>query len=214
MSQEYPVKVNMYREAFAKAEQAMRFAEFSINNLARDTPDSNAYGKMPAETPSGVVIPSINELRYSAKHFADYMADGNGTETDEHLQRAIRHCIRARFDALRATVLFLVRDFRQFSEDYRMLNLDIEGIDAHRNTVEEVLDFLCENRCGDTEAECARLQDAIDRLRPFFIYSSSQRGRFNLLLAEMRESKRSAWIIGIIGCVGSAVLGYLLSKFF
>lgn len=228
--QEY--HVNTYREEFAKAERAIRFAELSINSLALNAPESDECCDRPTETPKGVVIPAVNELRYSAKHFADYIADS----CPEHFQRAIRHCVRARFDALRATILFLVRDFRQFSEDYRMLTLDIEGIDAHRNTIESILDFLCEERHGDTDEECTRLQEAIDKLRPFFIHSSSQRGRLNLLLAEMqtrsemtiaeiqakhdatiaelRKGTKVAWITGAIFAVVGAVLGFILGKYY
>ena len=85
-----------YREEFLKAEQAIGFAELSINSLGIiKASEGDKCCDKPAETPNGVVIPAINELRYSAKHYADYIADPS---TPEQLQRAIRHCIRARFN--------------------------------------------------------------------------------------------------------------------
>ena len=207
-----------YKEAFAKAEVAVRFAELSIHNLSIDrSSDEACCERMP--TPSGVVVPAINELRYSAKHMIDALSLADKNAADEQMRRAIRHCERARFDALRATVLFFIRDFRQFSEDYRMIADPIEGAEEHRKVVEETLDFLCADQGSDSPDEgCKKLQDAVDRMRPFFMASSSVRGQLNQVLAGMeqhktetrqdaKDSKKATIWFTVLGIV----VGYLLS---
>ncbi|MDR1964822.1 MAG: hypothetical protein LBQ50_13700, partial [Planctomycetaceae bacterium] len=105
-----------FHDAFLKAEEDIKFAELSVGSLASiEEDDCNSQS-----TPRGIIVPSINELRYAARHFSNAIQLGNcSDEYSEQIQRAVRHCIRARLDALRATVLFLVRHFQCFSQDYR-----------------------------------------------------------------------------------------------
>jgi len=201
-----------YREEFAKAESAIRYADYSINILSSDTSESKSeedgFTERVKGVTTGIVVPAINELRYSAKHFSDYIGDEKNIED---LRRAIRHCYRARYDALRATALFLIRNFRDFLEDYRMLPLaDIVGIDDHQIVVENTLELLCKQ--GDTEDECIRLQKSINILSPFFKRYTAHRNDLNnkLLLLEMKRQSYTTWIVGII-CL---IVGFALNHFF
>ena len=108
------VTIADFHKAFLEAEVEIKFAELSIDSLAsvEDEDYDSTY------QPRGVVIPAINELRYAAKHLSCAMQENVAEEyRSEQLHRAIRHCVRARLDALRAVVLFFARDFWNSNTD-------------------------------------------------------------------------------------------------
>jgi hypothetical protein len=208
--------IKKFQEAFQKAEEAIRFADLSITTLAKTTPSEDCCESAP-KAPKGIAIASVNELRYASHHFTCFLLCDSEEDQKEQLQRALRHCYRSRYDALRAAVLFMVRDFKIFSEDYKDVPHDIDGMDNHRRIVETVIDFTCKEPHGDTEEQCCRLQNAISDMRPFFLYSSSQRSILNKLHAEMskqsQSSNKTTWLATIFGALFGAVAGYLLGKF-
>ena len=105
------VTIADFHKALLDAEEEIKFSELSIDSLASVEDDDRAA----ICQPRGVVLPAINELRYAAKHFSCAVQEGVAeAEQQEQLRRAIRHCIRARLDALRAVVLFFARDFYRF----------------------------------------------------------------------------------------------------
>ena len=189
-----------FHTAFLEAEEEVKFAELFIDGLASIENDDcvSAY------QPRGVVIPSINELRYAAKHLSSAMQEGVSEEyRSEHINRGIRHCIRARLDALKAVILFLVRDFHRFTDDYRLLNIsaeDQERFNAHRQTVWEVLSKLSKDRSQSTKEDCENLKTAIENLHNVYCDVQKFRGVFNKLVEKIdKQGKTSTkqWVIGI-----------------
>ncbi|MBF0184121.1 MAG: hypothetical protein HQM06_07015 [Magnetococcales bacterium] len=61
-----------------------------------------------------IIIPAINELRYAGRHLLTYLSK-NGVE---QLRRAKTHCQRAIYDASEAPVLYYMREFQKFQQDY------------------------------------------------------------------------------------------------
>lgn len=217
--------------AFTNAEKAIIYADFSISNLSRQLQDDDLSACYcittdVREQPKGVVIPAINELRYAGRHMIDALLLHDDSEKyQEQLRRSLRHCYRARFDALRATVLYMIRDFRNFSSDYEEIlrhSLDIEDekkakIQKHRTLVESIILYLEKNSLnGNTETKCNTLQKAVNRMRPFFLNASSLRSTLNEIKAnnnlhhrelknqcddlelQLKRSKWTAWISGIV----------------
>jgi hypothetical protein len=186
-----------YCEAFGKAESAIRFADYSISSLATSAQAREDCCALPVVAPKGVSIAAVNELRYSAYHFSKALSlkidpafDAQTKkrikyERADQIQRALRHCYRARFDALEATVLHFIRDFKAFAEDYKTIHSEGDGLHEHQHTIEKTLDFLNTETARDTEEKCAVLQKAIDNLRPGYLFCLSMRSRFNNVLAEM-----------------------------
>jgi len=118
------VKIDEFQEAFTKAEEEIRFAEMAIGCLSSDEDGSCVSNSQPR----GVVIPAINELRYAAKHLSKALKVGEDeSQIDEQLQRAIRHCVRSRLDALKAVVLFL-------SQHFFLLPVIIKGLTSLKKT--------------------------------------------------------------------------------
>jgi len=120
-----------FRQAFAKAEEDIKYAELSIGGIESIESEDCVSGA----NPRGIVVPSINELRYAAKHISDALVEGiSDKDRETQIDKAIRHCVRARLDALRATIIFLSQHFHHFSQDYSLSNLP----DRVRNRQNEI----------------------------------------------------------------------------
>ncbi len=201
-----------FREAFSKAEEDIKYAELAIYSFSTNEDDDCL--KNTNESPRGVVVPSLNELRYAAKHLLNAMQlDSSSPEYQEQIRRATRHCIRARLDALKATVLFLVRDFRAFSQDYRLVPLpqnERDQMNAHRETIQAALKILSKDHSQSTNEECGKLKECVERLHGFYLVVERDRDKYNQILAEIDNHNKSStmqWMVGLAIAVISFLLG-------
>jgi hypothetical protein len=62
-----------------------------------------------------LTMPAVNELRYAGYHVSNYLEN---TELLDELNRAVGHCKRAIYDAYEASILYNIKEFRAFKEDY------------------------------------------------------------------------------------------------
>ena len=62
-----------------------------------------------------LTMPAVNELRYAGYHVSNYLEN---TELTDELNRAVGHCKRAIYDAYEASILYNIKEFRAFKEDY------------------------------------------------------------------------------------------------
>jgi len=63
----------------------------------------------------GLVVPTVNELRYCGKHLLDACT---GEDVEENLRRAKSHCQRAIYDASEAASLAALQSFDDFRTRY------------------------------------------------------------------------------------------------
>ena len=63
-----------------------------------------------------VDIPSINELRYAGHHIVKHISG----DTDDHIEKAEKHCKRAIYDAHELSVVDSLEKIRLFEKDYRI----------------------------------------------------------------------------------------------
>jgi hypothetical protein len=211
------VTIADFHKAFLEAEAEIKFAELFVSGLA-SVEDTDCVG---ACEPRGVVIPAINELRYAAKHISSAMQEDVAEDYRmEQLRRAVRHCIRARLDALRSIVLFLSRDFQQFSDDYRLLDIaeeDREQLNVHRKKIWDVLSKLSRDHSNSTSEDCEKLKASIDELHSVYLDVSKFRGKFNQVLSRIESKIESTvgkhdktstwqWQIGIIVAIILALI--------
>ena len=89
----------------------------------------------------------LNELRYAGQHLIAAEASGEEKVIDEHLYKAERHCVRAKYDAKESTILALLKwiahyrelglttsELEKFVPDWREL---LRKAEAARKTLEE-----------------------------------------------------------------------------
>jgi len=207
------VKIDDFHEAFTKAEEEIHFAEMAIGGLSSDEDDACVSKSQPR----GVVIPAINELRYAAKHLSKALkAREDESQINEQLQRAIRHCIRSRLDALKAVILFLSRHFFSFTGDYKRLNVPEEDrkiLNSHRQRIWDILNSLARHHAEDTDAECEQMREAIEELCKIYVDVEGRRGAYNVLLEKMnRHDKTTLW--QCIAGIAFALLLFFITLFF
>lgn len=203
-----------FRKSFSKAEEDIKYAELSIDSLA-SAEDSHCN---PGVNPRGIVVPSVNELRYAAKHLSDALAEEiSGQQKAEHIDKAIRHCVRARLDALKATVYFLGQHFQRFSQDYRLTNLPSE-VRAHQNDLHSkfvgIFWEIAQSHTDRTDTECDVLRAKVQELHGFYLEVEKQRDVFNQLLYENRKHDRVSTVLWIVGIIISVISGIVIGKFF
>ena len=120
-----------------------------------------------AERVSGdVALPAVNQLRYALCHLLE-----------DNLDAAVRHCVRARYDAYEATIgYFLDYIATFFEQDYpiSLLNLHLPKWREYRETFVESRAVLCKirklrdaddavfERIADVTARLAEIRDGID----------------------------------------------------
>ncbi len=66
-----------------------------------------------------LIIPSVNELRYAGHHLAKAIKTSGQEEHGGEIEKAIKHCKRAFYDAAEVGILFYLEEFKIFQNDYR-----------------------------------------------------------------------------------------------
>ena len=203
-----------FRKAFAKAEEDIKYAELSIGGIESIEGEDCASGA----NPRGIVVPSINELRYAAKHISNALINGIADKDREsQIDKAIRHCVRARLDALRATIIFLNQHFHHFSQDYSLTNLP-DTVRNRQNEIREkivvVLKSISQIQTHATDEECDFLRKQLQELHGFYLEVEKQRDVFNQILYETRRHDKTSTVLWIVGVIISALIGILVGKFF
>ena len=66
-----------------------------------------------------LVVPAVNQLRYTGNHLIRYLSDPLGSTAMDELGDAVKHCKRAAYDAYEAAILNQLMEYRKFKNDYR-----------------------------------------------------------------------------------------------
>ncbi len=67
-----------------------------------------------------LIVPAVNQLRYTGNHLVRYLADPSN---ESELFEAERHCKRASYDAYEAAILYYLKLFHKFKDDYRRVSI-------------------------------------------------------------------------------------------
>jgi hypothetical protein len=212
-----------YREALIKAERAIKYAECCIDSFTDPEGSEDDCCQFNTKINS-VVVPAVNELRYAAKHISKifYPSDSSQINTEE-LDKAIRHCVRAKYDALHAISLYLIRDFQHFIRDYQESSeaLDaIEGFTDHCVFVEQTLLYISEI-ADYTDEVCEELMEKIKRLKQLYLITKSARATGDSVYTKLElqikklevQNKQAKWwtmLWALAGIAIGAVITYLL----
>ena len=140
----YEVQRQRCKNELRSAEDAIKEGELIFN--------SSSDGSIEYQ---GIFIPALNELRYAAKHLADFILSDNL----EDIYEAIFHCVRAKNDALDCLVEYLLREVRWFEKQYEELEIDEvlgEKYKNYRRQIEVALDGLGKFPEDDEKSKDAR----------------------------------------------------------
>jgi len=109
-------KAENYCKAYRDAEQHVKCAEKTIQSI-----DPTGKTDLTGGTGSlrGILIPSINELRYAGWHAVRALEAQNNEDRAVEWDSAEDHCFRASYDAFDAQLQYIVGECAIFQNDYR-----------------------------------------------------------------------------------------------
>ncbi|MDA3898214.1 MAG: hypothetical protein PF482_18925 [Desulfobacteraceae bacterium] len=107
------------RELFAEAEKAIKYIEDFGGEL---------------------VVPAVNQLRYTGNHLVRYLSSLDGDE----LRDAGKHAKRATYDAYEAAIVYHLLEYKKFCDDYRRIQISevIPDYIKHKDKIEAARTFI------------------------------------------------------------------------
>lgn len=142
------------RSVFVKAEEHLKEAErfFSLES---------------AGDRKGLLVPALNELRYSAFHMSKTFEMADDASICEELLKASKHCERAIYDVLEIQILVLLRKLSDFLGDFRWIPLDatIPNLYEDKIKIDEIQES---HREADKEASWDNLSAQVATLREIY----------------------------------------------
>ena len=169
---------------------------------------------------SELVIPAVNELRYTGFHLVQALAAEDEAAREEALTKAARHCRRATYDAVEAEVLHWLDAYDGFRSAYSTLVLtEVSGFEwlkqervarGVRNYVreasqpkEEYYEGLIE-RCDELVGVLEACEAARDELNKILRAQAADQ-----LLATKRW-RIGAWLAAVTAAAAVGTLAYYL----
>lgn len=163
-------------------------------------------------------IPAINELRYAGHHLLKGLTNNHASERDEQLRRALRHCQRARYDAVEILLWYYLGEFKKFQDDYRTVVIpqvwpeyldDCQKFENTKSILESVV--KSEDIDDQTDNRVTLLNQTLEvneQLAPIVTKAAVSRAELNKQLEDKQADEnrdRRTWLIGIFSLVLSAV---------
>jgi len=166
----------------------------------------------------GIVIPSLNELRYAGYHLLRATSShppANETEDgfDEQISRARKHCKRAIYDALEVGIIDRLEAIALFQHDYRMVNISevlSDYVDL-KNRAKQAKDFIENTQKDNRDEFYDRCLEYFHELVEIADKLEAAREELNKKITRRRH-QFIGWsitvVIGILGLIVSLLIYY------
>jgi len=107
------------------------------------------------DTGGELVVPAINQLRYTGNHLIRYLSDPDDKRAPEELADAAKHCKRATYDAYEAAILNQLLEYNKFKDDYRktVITFVLPGFANIAANIEQARGFVRNNNKSKTRGE-------------------------------------------------------------
>ena len=103
-----------YCAAYKNAERHLKYAEKTIHTL-----DPTGETELTGGVLRGLLIPSVNELRYAGRHAVSAVEAQDDETREEQWNKAKGHCFRASYDAFDAQLQYIISECVVFQNDFR-----------------------------------------------------------------------------------------------
>jgi hypothetical protein len=138
-----------------------------------------------------LTVPAVNELRYAGYHALEAVTAASPEEAHLQYEKAEKHCKRAAYDAVEAEILFHFAALKQFQDDYRLVQIDIPGVDYQgiRRQANEARKLVSEARRSDETRDdyYARILPHCDQLASGVEDLTVARDELNKKVATLRK---------------------------
>jgi hypothetical protein len=163
-----------------------------------------------------LVVPAVNQLRYTGNHLIRYLSDPLGSTAMDELGDAVKHCKRAAYDAYEAAILNQLMEYRKFKDDYRntIIAPIIQDYPKIACAIEKARIFIRNNNHSKTRGEYymvgrEHLQTIADNV------ATLNAGRDDLNMQITRDRRKVLYqVIGAIGAVAAVGIFILQWKVF
>lgn len=157
---------DLNRGLIEKIGSRVEIVEKRLSQLERNNPTIN--------------IPALNELRYALVHLLRYLKSENSQSQEVEAENADKHARRAYYDCFEAEALYYFREFGQFEETFKEINI-LEYISDYIDwggVFEELRVFMQSFPKDKREQYCEELEIILVRIRP--IHSKLKTARIEL----------------------------------
>ncbi|MBC3832307.1 hypothetical protein H8K33_12355 [Undibacterium amnicola] len=152
----------------------------------------------------GLDIPSINELRYVARHLLTALQKSNL----EELTKAKNHVKRALYDACEVLIISNLEEIKQFQNDYRLIAVTdvIKNYAELMSSAEEARSFIQETEEGSREDYYDKCSELVETLKRINTTLNAARSDLNVKISD-RRTTTTRWFIGIGITLLIAIIG-------
>lgn len=153
------------------------------------------------DTGSELIVPAVNQLRYTGNHLIRYLNDPSDIDS---LTDAVKHCKRATYDAYEAAILNQLMEYRKFKDDYRnVIVADIvSDYSELARQIEEARKFARDNNQSKTRGDYYMAgRDHLKTITTNVAKLSACRDELN---KKIRQERRNT-LLAIIGAVGTLI---------
>lgn len=172
-------------DLFTEAENAIKGVELECNEL---------------------IIPAINELRYAGFHLKEYIKN---PELVDEIRKAEGNCKRAIYDAHEASILYYLKEFHKFKDDYRKVIISqvVPDYNKYRQRIAEIIESIksVDKEQRDTYYRACKSYN--DELRDIVANFDASRDELDKLI----RKERREWLILI--CAVAAIIISIISIF-
>jgi len=155
-------------------------------------------------THSELIIPAVNELRYVGYHITNYIKN---PEKTEEIDKAVGHCKRATFDAYEAGIIYYIREFQKFKDDYAtvMITEVVPKYIEYCKGVIDTIDFINKTDKDTRHKNYIHCAELFDNLSGMLKDLDIARAELNKLLKKERRNSLVAicailaLIVAIVG---------------
>lgn len=185
-------KINNYNKLYNKAESVLKEYELQANE--------------------GIIIPAINELRYSGQHIVRVF---NSTDIDEALQsieEASRHARRSIYDTFDALLIFYIEKCKMFKDDYK--NVAITSVNnnylAESKELKAIIEQIAAEDRTHKENYFKIKEEQVKKVKQIYENWENSREELNKESKKEFQNKLYAAIMIFLACLG-IIIAIILS---
>jgi hypothetical protein len=107
------------------------------------------------DTGGELIVPAVNQLRYTGNHLIRYLSDPSCAKAADELADAAKHCKRATYDAYEAAILHQLMEYQKFKDDYRttLVSVVIPNYSELTQQIEQARAFARSNNKSKTRGD-------------------------------------------------------------
>lgn len=174
----------------------------------RDLYDQAEDALKEIEHEAGLILPTVNQLRYCGRHLLDYFRNSKIDELDE----ACAHAKRAIYDAYDIAAQFYLKEVNDFLKDYKKV-IFTDIVPDYRTILEDksaAEDFLgsANSENNNREEQYPKLHQHLDNIKKHARTLNLMRPEMNKKKEQQRNTALGVWAGSLASIIAAAITIY------